>query len=626
MVTNTFNGTTAVMRDASLKPQDRHLALRALPAILPREASGKIKKSMGSHLSRQTASTSARIGLHATHNSLSWPAPRPSSSRPPRYIASTRWTRADWVYLALGCILTFVLAATMGHKRIFWEDELLGWLMLRDPSWKHLLDGWLHGVDGGGILFYITGRLWFRIFGPSVVSFRMYTATGFAITLSAVWAIGRRFYPPAVVALAVLVTWFASPVLVQALGEGRFYGLLMASDAIAVYLYFHLANRDKVPWRFCALVFAAHACLVLSHILGVVYSSLIVLAMILLDVTRRRWRLRLYAAAALPALLLIPCLPAISASARVGKPHFWSAQPSFIMFLADYAGFSLKLLVLLLVWIAIVLVRARRRGLRDTIAAAFAERSPVYIYSAAIFLLPLLLLLEGIAGPALCTPRYLLPVAVGTIFLVAESFLLAGPMLPRDGRRNFAIRAALWTAFLAVVLLYDFVYLPRYNSGLQKDYTGALTAQLPKGIPVVCEDAFAFTELVALQHSSGVQYTFLLDWKNAIAPKAPRVEVTQYHLMQNWKNHGFFAGSIEYRDTFLRLTPSFYSISFTDFVQANPLRPPSKVERYPGIGNPIHDELAAESLYKVSLYKVVHIGELNANIWRICRTDALHCP
>jgi hypothetical protein len=576
---------------------------------------------MEPHLSSKPAFTSAGVVSPPGYRSPLRVEPRLAVPVP-----NAQWTRADLTCVALGFPLLLALAAAMGHQRIFWEDELLGWLMLRDPSWSHMLAGWLHGVDGGGILFYITGRLWFHLFGQSVGSFRMYSATGFAIALTAIWAAARRFYRPAIVAFAVLATWFGSPILVQALCEGRFYGLLMASDGLAVFLYFHLADRRQLPWRFYILVFAAHACLVLSHILGVFYSSLIVLAMFLLDWSMRRWRPGLYVAAALPALLLIPCLPAIHASAAVGKPHFWSMQPSFLMFLADYSGFSFKLGALLLLLLVVLYFGARNRGLRSAILSSVRVRRPVYIYTAVIFLLPVLFLLEGTVGPALCVPRYLLPVTVGTVFVIADLLSLAESTLLRRSRGSFVVWATVWSVFLIALLLYDFVYLPRYNPGLQKDYTAQLTSQLPQGIPVVCEDAFAFTELISLQHSSGVLYTFLLDWKTATAPKSPRVEVTQYHLMKNWKDHGFYSGSIHYRDDFVRVTPFFYSVSFTDFVQPNPFLPPARTERFPGIGNPLHLEFAAMPLYRVDLYKIVPMGELTAKIWRICRRDITQCP
>jgi hypothetical protein len=533
------------------------------------------------------------------------------------------WSVSDGVYLMMALLMPMAVTARMSRGRIFWEDELLGWLMLRDPSWRHMLMGWLKGVDGGGILFYFTGRVWFSIFNHSVLSFRLYTATGFGIAFVFIWAAGRRFYRSNIMIFAVLLVWFGSPIPIQTMSQGRFYGLLMAMDAIAVYLFFRLVDIAGVPGRYYAYTFFAHTCLIMSHILGVFYSSLIVLAMVVLDFPKKRWRPWLYLTAALPDLLLIPCLPAIRASAAVGKPHFWSSQPTVLSFIEDYSGFSLKWCALLLLAAGCVAIALKTQPMRHAVAAAVTRR-PVYVYTAVIFLLPLLFLLEGFFGPALCIPRYLLPVSVGTIFVVAEIVTLIRAALPPQLRDHLAGRLCLML-FLICVLAYDLLYMPRFNDGLQKDFTQTLTAALPKGIPIVCEDGFAFTELISLQHSSGVDYTFLLDWPNATAPTAPRVEVTQYHLMQNWQQQGYFSGSIRDRETFLRDTSLFYTISFVDANQTIPFTKAAPVERYPQIGNPLHRELAHESDYRVELSKVVEMRELSAEVWRLCRLGSGQC-
>jgi hypothetical protein len=253
------------------------------------------------------------------------------------------------------------------------------------------------------------------------------------------------------------------------------------------------------------------------------------------------------------------------------------------------------------------------------------RRQPLYVYTAVIYLLPSFLLLEGLFGPPLCVPRYLAPVAAGTVFLIAELCMMIQALLPAWLRESAAAGTLCLATLLICLLAYDIFYLARYNAGLQKDYTGTLTSQLPKSVPVVCEDGFAFTELIALQHDSEVPYTFLLDWKTAVAPRAPKVEVTQYHLMENWKKHGFFSGSIRGRDEFLLHTPVFYTLSFVDSVQADPFKPPTSVERYPSIGNPLHVELAANPEYKVHLKKVIPLGELTAKVWQICQTDVEPC-
>jgi hypothetical protein len=575
---------------------------------------------MGSRLSRRATSLLTTSGYAVATE------PRPAGclvETKSLLSNNPRWTRWDLICISLAFVLTLSLAAAMGHGRIFWEDELLGWMLLRDPSWKHMLSGWLKGVDGGGILFYLTGRFWFKVFGPSVLSFRMYSATGFAVALAALWASARRFYGPAVVAFALLLTWFTSPVLVQALCEGRFYGLVMGSDAVAVYLFLYLAERTRLSRTLYVLVFVAHACLVMSHILGVVYSSLIVLTMIIHDLTKRRLRSGLYLTAIAPDLLLIPCLPAIRASAHVGRPHFWSEQPTVAHFFTDFSGFSATVGILILVGLTILVAHLKSQGMLSTLAVAVRQRSAIHLYTAVIFGLPALFLVEGFFAAPLCTPRYLLPTVVGTTFLIAEIITDAAAVLSARARRRPPLQFASWAVFLAILLLYDFIYLPQHNP-LRHDYTWALTSQLPRHNPVVCEDAFSFIELISLQHSSDVLYTFVLDWKNSVDPKAPRLEVTQYHLMENWKNHGYFSGSIKDRDEFLRITPFFYSISFSDISESS-FRAPVVVERYPQAGNPIHVELARTPGYRVDLANVITLREHVVHVWRICRGDVPQC-
>ena len=80
---------------------------------------------------------------------------------------SPGWSWQEVLLLGLGVMLTLVISYTFGHGRIFWEDEMLGWMMLRDPSWHHMLQAWKLGADGGGFAFYLTGRAWFSLFVQS---------------------------------------------------------------------------------------------------------------------------------------------------------------------------------------------------------------------------------------------------------------------------------------------------------------------------------------------------------------------------------------------------------------------------------------------------------------------------
>ena len=231
-----------------------------------------------------------------------------------------------------GFLFTLTVTYILSHKRIFWEDEMLGWMLLRDPSWKHMVQAWNIGADGGGFAFYLTGRAWFSIFGPSEVSFRLYTSTCFGLAFAVMWAAARRFYATGIVAFALLNSFFFSPVVVMHMTEGRFYGLEVLAAALTVWLAFHVADKkERISGPIYLAMFFTHALLTASHILGVVYSAFILLAIISVDLLRRRLRPLLYLSA---ALLLAAPAAGTQGDSRVCKR--WEA--AFL----DYAAYSAR--------------------------------------------------------------------------------------------------------------------------------------------------------------------------------------------------------------------------------------------------------------------------------------------
>ncbi len=77
-------------------------------------------------------------------------------------------------------------------------------MLLRDPSWHHMVQAWRAGADGGDFTFYLTGRAWLRVFGASEVSFRLYSSSCFALVFTVMWIAARKFYTTGVVAFRVI--------------------------------------------------------------------------------------------------------------------------------------------------------------------------------------------------------------------------------------------------------------------------------------------------------------------------------------------------------------------------------------------------------------------------------------
>ncbi len=528
-------------------------------------------------------------------------------SRPSSYL--------DWFYIALGICLTFGICFRLTAGKLLGEDEMLGWMLLHDASWQHMIFSWKHGADGGGSLFYLTGRVWFKIFGATQLSFRLYSASCFALAFAIIWKAARRFYPVRTVAFAVATTWFFSSVLIQHMAEGRFYGLFMAAAAAVTYIIIASAEERRSGRLVIATIFVANSALVTSHILGIAYSGCLLVAMMLIDRlhhVRRPW---LYLATIASWLWLIPSREAIVASALVGKPHFWIVQPNLSGLLLMYGGGSRRTIILLTALVTVAVVRILFSRRRAELVSTIHERMPILIVASAYLSVPILFYIKGFFGTPLCTGRYMQPVEIGIFFLMAEVTYQMDSGWSRMRRYRAIAMAAAFFCVLAVVLHYDL--LPT-RSLQRKDYTAALTRSLPVNVPVICEDAYTFPELMSEESSSAVKYMYLLDWQYAVSLSAPKIEVSEYHLMDNWKKVGYFSDRIAYRSSFLASHPYFLVLhSKEDHDQKD--QPKSIM-----IGNPLAARFASDPAYQELPFSVVDLDNLHEQTSLVCQRS-LEC-
>lgn len=539
------------------------------------------------------------------------------SGSPAEYTRAPRLNALDLVGMLAGFALILAIPCVFSRGHIFWEDEMLGWVLLTDPSWRHMLAAWKLGADGGSFLFYVSARTWLHLFGATALAFRLYSAFGFGLAFAASWAAARRFYKPGIVAFALFNTFFFSPPMLMQMWNGRFYGLLILAVSLGFWLAFCLDEAPRpTPIRFYAAVFLVHALLTASHTLGIVFSAFLLAATVWLDLLAKRMRPLLYACGALGWLVLIPERANIINSAQVGKPWFWTTPPTLSSTIGIYTGSSLEILsvLLLLLCLAAWAFLRGRAGWRASLKTAYSNRRPVYIVTASMLLCSLAFLAAGLSGTWIFNNRYLLPIIIALVYITCELAQIATSILPltitseANGRRVF-VAASL--VFAAVLLLW--VFRGKSISPAQPDYTAPLTSMLPKGIPVVCEDGFSFAELMGRQHASGVPYMFLLDWDYSVSRSAPRFEVMQYHLMNNWRRAGYFSGAIEPLADFLHQHDAFF------VVQAAFTAPGTQ----PPVGNPIHRRLALDPAFQVREFAQLDRGSIVNTVWLVCRGQ---CP
>jgi hypothetical protein len=325
-------------------------------------------------------------------------------------------------------------------------------------------------------------------------------------------------------------------------------------------------------------------------------------------------RASLYMATVASWLWLIPSSSAIRASAAVGKPHFWTTPATIKTFALAYAGFSARTTAIGLAFTFVALIYLRRR--RSLVISGMRTRLPVLLVTASLFLIPVVFALESLMGPSLFNERYMQPVEIALAFGFCELFEqvsdASSAWFEHPSLEPFA-----WLALIAMVLHYDMAYLPRYIN-THSDYTSRLISHLPLNVPILCEDAFAFTELMGREASSGARFMYLLDWQQSVSRSAPRLEVTQFHLMENWKRVGYFADRIAYRQQFLAETPYFLVLHTEEHDDASLLRAGDSSFRNKFVGNPLADRFAHDPGFSTMAFADQNLGKLRESETLVC--------
>ena len=322
-----------------------------------------------------------------------------------------------------------VVSLVMSPRRMMWDDEFVAWHLLADPTWAHAAHNWLRGADGGGPLFYILDRLVYEAFGadPTRVRFAAVICTAAAMLL---W--GRmlaRYVPLAAAAIAVGLCWMSSSGFLFHLYEVRFYGQLVLGVAMAAAAMLWIERRQP-PLAACFVIsWFTGAFLITTHMLGIIYSGLMMLMWFFSDQPMRRRVTAVLGSFTGWATLLL-YLRTIRSDASIltwvrmpnvsGVIRFLFHTP--VMFLPALR-FSVAVNAVLLGFAAVgasVVVRGARFGLRErAVPATERGRSLFLAIGAVLAITPLVFYVVSHLYQPIFAERYLLPYLLGLSALVA---------------------------------------------------------------------------------------------------------------------------------------------------------------------------------------------------------------
>jgi hypothetical protein len=475
--------------------------------------------------------------------------------------------------LLLCCSLLSLVASCIlwsPHKQA-WMDEIFTWKEVSDPSLWHLYYAIQHGADGGMPVFYTTAWLWAKAFGTGVLTLRLYSCLTMCAALVVTWRTLRRFYGMRATAFGVLAFWGTSGLLLNQNVEARFYGLFILTVAFSVDVYTRLVMQPAPKLRLLILSFLSQAALVLTHVLGVIYGGLILLALIVTDAARHRFRPRVYLAHAAGWLALLVWIPAIQTSRAAGKPVVWIMMPTFKTLVATYlfevfepwigllqrhsqaATFQvvrhLTEWVILIPFALTVLLGLRRLvGSQQRISSA--PGSALLLVGYFLVAMPVVLFVLSHLIVPVFVPRYLLPCGVGVAIILAD-------FADARGADSQASSRWVWGSILLLLVISPVatvLALPPLEVSRQYLDVQRLDQAATADRPVVAGWQEDFSKLMRFSNDPA-RYYFLLDWPAAVV--GPRGFVLDYHLMKAYRDNGYYAKNIQDSQVFLCSHPDF---------------------------------------------------------------------
>ena len=476
-----------------------------------------------------------------------------------------RTIAAGEMFLLAGSVASLLLSCILwsAHKQV-WMDEIFTWKEVSDRSLWHLYYAVQHGADGGQPLFYTTAWLWARVFGAGVLALRLYSSLAVCGALIVIWTTLRRFYGLWATAFGVLAFWGTSGVLLEQNVEARFYGLYLLVVAVTCDLYTRLASLESPTRLLLVLTFLSQVALVLTHVLGLVYSGLILLALVIVDLARRRLRLKLYFVYAAGWLALLLWIPAIRSSMAAGRPHGWIAIPTladlrtaflfadslpWLKFFKRHfmeVGFqvvSRTAEFFIYVPLAVVFLACLRRIAKTGWRTVSDPRGSLLLLAYLLLFAPMVLFVLSHMVTPVFVARYLLPSGIGLAIILAASADALGSDLA--GRLIWPV-VVLFLAISPVMTVFALGAPSNYRGYL--DVT-RLDKVIPRDAVVVAGWQEDFAKLMRLSRDPEAHYYFLLDWP--AAQVGPRTFVLDYHLMRAYRDNGYYSHNIQDSHEFL---------------------------------------------------------------------------
>jgi uncharacterized membrane protein len=409
-------------------------------------------------------------------------------------------------------------------------DEFLTWYPVSAP-FRSMLLSTTDTINTNPPLYFIGAWCWACLFGNSAASLRLISALAAAVAILAMFAVLKRAYGT-FAALAALTVAFMDPELLSESVSARFHTLMLAEMALAVLLYQRMMIRRRPSVGLLAVNTTIHATLVMTNYLGFIYSGVILGAVLLTCLFRRRSPLRSGLSIVAGWLVFLPWIPVYLRHLRMGRPTIWIPIPNpadLHRYYGHYITGDFWLLAIVLCALAtaaLVLAmahRSQRPGGLLQLCAVRRPEVPLLLLVLLLGLIPLALYFISTATGAIpiFLNRYMLPCALGWAIIVAHVtnwvFRLGSFTAHRNSARVLARVQAIAVILFVSYCGWNLVADARVENA--QNMPAKLPTTIPLAEPVIVE---WYNEFMTLHFYSPEpqRYLFLVDPEVGI--KGPR--------------------------------------------------------------------------------------------------------
>ena len=445
----------------------------------------------------------------------------------------------DVILIGAAAISLFASCVLTSSRKLFWNDEIITWVVTGDVSIRHMLWAVAHGCDGAAPLYHLLLRGWESVAGRSILSLRLFSSVGFIGALAALWITLRRHLRVEAVALALLTVWCTSRLILAYNAEARNYGLYAFTAAACIAVTDRMANSRKLSG---GLIFAAgviFALFVYSHYFALFYGTALLGVLVVSDRLQGALRPIVYAAIAVGLATLIPWAAAIRREAALVTPSGYLNHASFSSFVSV---FTFEVPLLPLVGVGLLWAVSLRFGRGSAPGVGGEWHSIRFILVAALVWTALPIVLFAIVHSFFFN-RYLLPSTMGFAILLA---IAADRFLPRFD--NLVTRLA------GCVLLLGLLAWPLFNLQFTDTGTPAVQTvakiQMPD-LPTVVVSQPDWMQLTFYSPKKPARYYYVLDREIAYGDPLNPLESLFFNERIAWKNAGFWGDRTVTTDEFL---------------------------------------------------------------------------